>query len=124
MWLWMIAAPASMQARASAAISEGSTGTCGLVAFDVTPLTAHSMMTGSIGNPFVTHDRRTSRRVLWLVCSCDESSSVRRLPFRRDVSLRVPDVAVDSRGARPGRARRELALLQPRRSQPARGQEA
>src|SRR6476469_5381688 len=46
MWLWIIAAPASIQARASAVISDGSTGTWGLVAFDVTPLMAHSMMTG------------------------------------------------------------------------------
>jgi hypothetical protein len=37
-----------MQARASAVISGGSTGTWGLVAFDVTPLMAHSMMTGLI----------------------------------------------------------------------------
>ena len=46
MWLWTIAAPASMHARASAAISSGSTGTCGLRAFEVMPLIAASMMTG------------------------------------------------------------------------------
>ena len=39
-------APASRQARASAAISEGSTGTWGFVAFEVTPFMAHSMTTG------------------------------------------------------------------------------
>ena len=58
MWLWMIAAPASMQASASAAISAGSIGTCGFVAFDVAPLIAHSMMTGaSMRAEDVTRDR-------------------------------------------------------------------
>jgi hypothetical protein len=40
------AAPAAMQARASAAISAGSMGTFGLCCFDFTPLTATSMITG------------------------------------------------------------------------------
>src|SRR6478752_10494925 len=65
MWLWMIAAPASMQASASAAISGGSTGTWGFVTFDVTPLIAHSMMTGSIELSF--RDAQTFRTELTTV---------------------------------------------------------
>jgi hypothetical protein len=44
----MTAAPAAKQARASAAISSGSFGTCGLVSFVVTPLIAASMITGPL----------------------------------------------------------------------------
>src|ERR1041385_5878042 len=42
----MIAAPAAMHASASAAISAGWIGTFGFLVFGVTPLIAHSMMTG------------------------------------------------------------------------------
>jgi hypothetical protein len=103
-----------------------------LVAFDVKPLTAHSMMTGSSGilsrrsnlqnrTEQANFDPRTSSGFRWLGCRCDESSGLRRLPFRRDVSLRVPDVAVDSRGMGREWPRSELALLQPRADQPSRG---
>ena len=37
---------------------------------------------------------------------CDQAPRFRRLPLRRDVPVRVPDVAVDPRGPRPDRARR------------------
>ena len=46
MWLWMMAAPCSMQAKASAAISSGVRGTWGLRSLLVTPLIAASMITG------------------------------------------------------------------------------
>ena len=46
MWLWMMAAPAPMVARASAAISSGVIGTWGLCRLVVAPLIAASMMTG------------------------------------------------------------------------------
>ena len=47
MWLWMTAAPASMAARASAAISSGVRGTLGLRSLGVAPLMAASMITGA-----------------------------------------------------------------------------
>src|SRR5579864_1300644 len=50
MWLWMIAAPASMHASASAAISSGVIGTLGLRALVVTPLMAASMITGPMAS--------------------------------------------------------------------------
>jgi len=46
MWLCTMAAPPSMQAIATSAISAGSTGTFGLSRFDFTPLIATSMITG------------------------------------------------------------------------------
>ena len=45
-WLWTIAAPAARHSSASAAISAGAHGTCGLRALLVMPLIAASMMTG------------------------------------------------------------------------------
>src|SRR5215203_4535580 len=56
MWLWTIAAPASMHASASVAISVGSTGTFGLAAFAVVPLIAHSMITSSTDIPLSSPD--------------------------------------------------------------------
>ena len=47
LWLCTMAAPASMQRTASAAISAGVRGTLGLRDFGVPPLSAASMITGA-----------------------------------------------------------------------------
>ena len=58
MWLWMMAAPASRQASASAAISSGVRGTFGFRSLVVAPLIAASMITGS--EAMLRHRRPTS----------------------------------------------------------------
>src|ERR1700733_12502605 len=93
MWLWIMEAPASRHASASAAISDGSMGTEGLVAFEVVPFMAHSMMTGwscSAGSCGVTqlHDIRERPRCTgpgleFRSPECDHGSDVCRIGHQR-----------------------------------------
>src|SRR5271157_5599730 len=48
----------------------------------------------------------------------------RGFSFRPDVPVRLPDLVVDPRRSRAARHNRQLAIFQPRRDQPVRGQEA